>query len=149
MIKKTHLVIGLAIALYFLPFVRNKLLFIPVVLISSLLPDVDSGFSAVGRKKLFRPVQMVFTHRGPLHSYTICILISLIFAFFYPILALPFFLGYSFHLFADSFTVNGIKPFWPFKIESTGVARTGGMIDRWLFLVFVIVDILLFALLFV
>ena len=149
MIKRTHLAIGLASALYFLPLVNNKLIFIPIVLIASLLPDIDSGFSQLGKKKIFRPVQVVFTHRGPLHSYTFCILFSLIFAFIYPIFALPFFLGYSFHLFADSFTVNGIRPFWPFKVQSSGVARTGGVVDRTLFLVFILIDIVLFVLLFV
>ncbi len=149
MIKRTHLVIGLAIALYFLPLVNHKILFIPIILISSLMPDIDSAFSQVGRKKIFRPVQMVFTHRGPLHSYTAAAFFSLVFAFFYPIFALPFFLGYSFHLFADSFTINGIKPFWPFRFQSSGVVRTGGMIDRTIFLIFVMVDIILFILLFV
>lgn len=149
MIKRTHLAIGLAAALYFLPFVNHKLLFIPVVLISSLLPDIDSSFSQLGKKNIFRPVQMVFTHRGPLHSYTLCIFFSLLFAFFYPIFALPFFLGYSFHLFADSFTINGIKPFWPFRFQSSGVVRTGGLIDGWIFIVFILVDVLFFLLLFI
>lgn len=141
--------VGLAIALYFLPFANHKLLFIPVILISSLLPDIDSAFSVIGRKKIFRPVQMVLTHRGPLHSYTVCILISLLFAFLYPIFALPFFLGYSFHLFLDSFTINGIKPFWPLKYQSSGVVKTGGIIDTWIFLIFIIIDILLFLLIFI
>ncbi len=149
MIKRTHLVIGLAIALYFLPLVKHKFLFIPIVLAASILPDIDSGFSQIGRKKIFRPVQMVFTHRGPLHSYTVCVFFSLIFAFIYPVFALPFFLGYSFHLFLDSFTINGIKPFWPFRYQSSGVARTGGMVDRFLFFGFLIIDIVLSLLLFV
>ena len=149
MIKKTHLAIGLAISLYFLPFVKYKLLFIPIILIASLLPDIDSRFSHVGKKKIFRPVQIFFEHRGPLHSYTVCIIISLIFAFFYPIFALPFFLGYSFHLLADSFTVRGIKPFWPLKYVSNGIIKTGGLTDRSIFWCFAVMDVFLFVLLFV
>ncbi|MDO8508663.1 MAG: metal-dependent hydrolase [Nanoarchaeota archaeon] len=149
MIKRTHLVIGLAAGLHFLPFVKHKFIFIPIILIASLMPDIDSGFSQLGKKKIFRPVQLVLTHRGPLHSYTIGVLFSLILALFFPILALPFFLGYFFHLFADSFTVNGIKPFWPLKFQSSGVVRTGGLIDRWIFFIFALIDIVLFVLLFV
>src|SRR3989344_4103511 len=104
MIWKTHLAIGLAAALYFSTHVSNPLLFIPVVLIASLFPDIDSGFSYLGRKPIFKPIQMTTSHRGIIHSYTMAIILSAALAFFYPILALPFFLGYSFHLFADSFT---------------------------------------------
>ena len=144
MIKRTHLAIGTAIFLYFLPFVRHKILFIPVVLISSLLPDIDSSFSQIGKKKIFRPVQAVFKHRGALHSYTVCIIISLVFAFFYPIIALPFFLGYSSHLLADSFTVMGIRPLWPLKYTSKGVVKTGSLVDRAIFFSFLIFDFFLF-----
>ena len=94
-------------------------------------------------------MQWIFSHRGVIHSYTVCISVALIFAFFYPIFALPFFLGYSFHLLADSFTPRGIKPFWTLKFESKGVIKTGGKIESGVFAVFVILDfILLIALLF-
>lgn len=149
MIKRTHLALGLAVSLYFLPFVNNKLLFIPVVILSSLLPNLDSGLSKLGKRKMFKSVEAVFTHRGPLHSYTLCILLCLIVAFIYPIFSLPFFLGYSFHLFIDSFTVNGIRPFWPLKFQSSGLARNGGLMDRWLFIIFLISSAVLFLLLFV
>lgn len=148
MLKKTHLAIGISLALYFLPFVKNKLFFIPVVLIASLLPDVDSISSNIGRRRFLPPVQTILRHRGPLHSYTICIVISLIFASYAPILALPFFLGYSFHLLADSFTVSGIRPFWPLKYQTSGIVRTGSLIDRTVFWTFVVMDIFLVILIF-
>lgn len=141
--------IGLAIGLYFLPFVTYKFWFIPVILIASVLPDIDSASSSIGRKSIFRPAQAFLTHRGPLHSYTVCVALSSVFAFFLPIFALPFFLGYSFHLFADSFTINGIKPFWPWRFESSGIVRTGGMMDRTLFVTFIIVNLFLLIMLFV
>ncbi len=140
MLKKTHLAIGLAVALYFLPYVKNKFIFIPVVLIASLLPDIDSAFSGFGRHKVVRPIQFFVKHRGLIHSYTICIILSLILAFYFPIFALPFFLGYSFHLLTDSFTVNGIRPFWPFRAVSSGKVVTGGRIDNVIFVTFIILD---------
>lgn len=149
MIKRTHLAIGLATGLYFLPLVKYKLWFVPIILLASLLPDVDHSFSQLGKRRIFRPLQLFMKHRGPLHSYTLCVLFSLILAFFFPKVALPFFLGYSFHLFGDSFTVNGIKPFWPWKFESSGVVRSGGVIDRTLFWTFLTIDVFLFVMLFV
>lgn len=149
MIKRTHLAIAAFLALFFLTRVNNKFIFVPVVLIASLLPDIDSGFSTVGRYKAFRVLQMFSDHRGAFHSFTLCILITLIFAFYYPIVALPFFLGYSSHLFADSLTIEGIKPFWPAKIKSEGKIKTGGHIESSIFLVFCIVDLLLLIFLFV
>jgi membrane-bound metal-dependent hydrolase YbcI (DUF457 family) len=148
MIKRTHLVIGLALGLYFLPLITHKVLFIPIVLLASVLPDVDSINSNIGRRMIFRPIQYFFAHRGPLHSYTIAIIFSILLAFFLPIFAFPFFLGYSVHIFADSFTVRGIRPFWPLKFHTSGVVKTGRVIDKMLFRVFVIINIFLFIMLF-
>ncbi len=143
MLKKTHLAIGLAVGLYFLPYVNSKFIFLPVIIIASLLPDIDSGFSGIGKNPVFKPTQWMVKHRGVLHSYTVCILISFVFAFYIPVLALPFFLGYAFHLFADSFTVNGIKPFWPLKFVSKGIVRTGGKVEQSILVVTLIVCFLL------
>jgi inner membrane protein len=143
MLAKTHFVIGLAISLYFLSHVNHKLIFIPVVLLATFLPDIDSGFSSLGRRWPLRGVQMFTDHRGIMHSYTVCVVISLIFAFFLPVVALPFFLGYSFHLLADSFTSNGIKPFWPLKYVSKGLVRTGGSVEQAIFYTFIIINVVL------
>jgi len=147
MLKKTHLALGLAIGLTFYPFVNKEFLFLIVTLIASILPDIDSSFSSLGRRFIFRPVQMMTNHRGILHTYTFCILITVLLAFFYPVFSLPFFIGYSFHLFADSFTVMGIKPFWPFKMVSKGVVRTGGKVDFTIFIIFALIDFILIILL--
>ena len=143
MFWKTHLAIGIAVAIYFSNYVTNPFMFIPIVLIASLIPDIDSGFSYFGKKPIFRPLQWTTIHRGLIHSYTICILFSLIIALFLPLIALPFFIGYSFHLFADSFTLKGIKPFWPLKFVSKGHVKVGGKIDKTLFYTFVVIDIIL------
>jgi len=144
MLKRTHLVVGLAVGLYFLPFVTHKFFFIPVILVASLLPDIDSGSSQLGRKKIFKPIQWTVSHRGIIHSYTLCIALSFLLAFFYPFLALPFFLGYSFHLLLDSFTIHGIKPFWPLKFKSTGKIRTGGRVESGIFITFAVLSLLFF-----
>lgn len=149
MIKRTHLLIGLAFALLFLPNVNNKFIFFPVVLICSLLPDIDSPSSYFGHNKIFRPLQWVSQHRGVLHSFTACIIGSAALAFFVPILALPFFLGYASHLVADSFTREGITPFWPWNRTSNGPIITGGNSEYPVFIGFLIINAILFLRLFV
>ena len=149
MLRRTHLAIGLAVMLYFLPHVNDKVIFIPILLISSLLPDIDSGFSFFGRKAIAKPIQFISSHRGFFHSYTFCIIASILLALFYPVFALPFFLGYSFHLLADSFTINGIKPFWPFRFSSSGNVRVGGKMEYVIFFVFIILDVFLLLFLFI
>ena len=88
-------------------------------------------------------------HRGIFHSYTFAIIVAILLAMFLPILAFPFFLGYSVHLFADSFTVKGIKPFWPLKFTSSGKVATGGKIEIVIFWVFIFINVFLLAFLFV
>lgn len=146
---RTHLALGTVVLLFLLPHVEHKLVFIPVVLISSLLPDIDSSFSYMGKRSIFRPLQLFVKHRGVIHSFSLCILISLLFAFYIPVLALPFFLGYSFHLLLDSFSVDGIRPFWPFKKEIKGSIRAGGRLDDALFLSFLIATFILFIFIFI
>jgi len=149
MLTRTHVAVGLAVAFYFMPYVTHKIVFFPIILIASLLPDIDSAASAIGKHAVFRPLQWIFSHRGVIHSYTVCIVVSVLFAFFIPVLAFPFFLGYSFHLFMDSFTVQGIMVFWPLKQKSTGPVRTGGSVESAIFVVMVIVDFALLVKLFV
>lgn len=148
MILRTHLAIGGAVCLFFLPHVDNKLIFISVLLIASAIPDIDTGFSTIGSKGIFRILQFFVRHRGVVHSFTTALVLSCLFALYLPMLALPFFLGYSFHLLADSFTVDGVKLFWPFGPESKGKIKTGGRIEDGIFLAFLLVDVVLLMSLF-
>ncbi|MCH7567882.1 MAG: metal-dependent hydrolase [Nanoarchaeota archaeon] len=149
MLMKTHLVIGAFAVVFFLPYVSHKLIFVPVVLIASLLPDIDSGFSTLGRRKIFRPLQFLTKHRGIIHSFTFCIAVSVLLAFYFPLIAFPFFLGYALHLLADSWTIEGIRPFWPLKDISRGKIRVGGTMEETVFIVFIILDAIFLIFLFI
>lgn len=140
MLTRTHLAIGFFAALFLLDRVTYQFTFILVTLFSSILPDLDTAFSVIGKRKLFRPIQFFTRHRGVFHSFTLCLVVSIFFALYFPILALPFFLGYGLHLLADSFTVDGIRPFWPFKKCSAGPLRVGSSFEDVLFIGFCIVD---------
>ena len=143
MIWRTHLAVGIGAALYFLPRVTHKFSFLIFVIFATMLPDIDKGNSKFGNHAVFRPFQTVLKHRGILHTYTFCIFVSLILAFFYPVFALPFFVGYSMHLLLDSFTVDGIQPFWPIKRKSDGLVHSGGAVDTAIFGTVIVMDVLL------
>lgn len=144
MLGRTHVAITIAFILLFLPHIAaNKIIFVCVALLATLLPDIDNDASTLGKHKIFRFLQFFVKHRGFLHSLTFCILVSLAFAFFLPLFALAFFLGYSLHLFADSFTEQGITPFWPWKRVSQWHFRTGSHAETTLFIILVAVDIIL------
>ncbi|MEK6896081.1 MAG: metal-dependent hydrolase [Nanoarchaeota archaeon] len=148
MLMRTHLAIAFFAALFLLNNVTYKFTFIVVTLIATMLPDIDSAFSTIGKHKIARPIQMLTKHRGFVHSFTLCLGLSILFALYLPVLALPFFLGYAMHLLADSFTVEGIRPFWPFRSVSKGMLRVGGSIEQAIFIGFCIVDLVLFVSLF-
>ena len=123
MLLRTHLAITVLFALLFLPIVEHKVVFVIVALIATYIPDIDSRYSKLGRKKIFRVLQWITKHRGMIHSYTFLLTLTLLLALFIPVLAFGFFLGYGLHLLADSFTLEGVKPFYPYKEKSCGKIR--------------------------
>ena len=143
MLIRTHLTISAFFVLLLLPVVEHKLIFSLFVLISSFMPDIDSRFSVAGRPKIARILQFFTKHRGITHSFTFLIFTTLLFVLFFPIIALPFFLGYGLHLLADSFTLAGIKPFYPYRKITKGKIKTGGKSEIIILSFFIIADLLL------
>lgn len=144
MLLKTHIAITVFGIMLFILSVDHKLAFVVVALIAAFVPDVDSRYSSLGRKKINRVLQFFTKHRGLTHSFVFLILITFGIVFISPVVALGFFLGYGLHLFADSFTKDGIKPFYPFlEVKSSGKISTGGKTEIFIFVLFIVFDILL------
>ena len=143
MLLRTHLLITLFFGLLFFPFVNYPLLFMVVALVSTYIPDIDLKYP-VGKKRFFlKPLQWMVSHRGFLHSFVFLLLITLGFVLFFPLFALPFFLGYASHLMADSFTVKGIRPFYPFSYSCKGKIKTGGISETNVIIFFMIANLFL------
>ena len=143
MMIRTHLAIIIFFILLLINSVENKMVFISVALIATFLPDIDSKFSKLGQRRIFRPLQFFVRHRGILHSFIFLFLITLFFVLFLPVVAFPLFLGYSVHLLVDSFSKEGIKPFYPFKKNSSGSLKTGGKVEISIFVIFILADLFL------
>lgn len=129
--------------------VSDKFVFIGMVLIATIIPDLDTGYSSFGRHAIFAPLQFFVKHRGIIHSFTTGVLLSVLVAIWWPVASLGFFLGYSVHIMIDSFTKDGVQPFWPFSWKSRGPIVSGGRIEESLFLTMIFVDFMLFFVLIV
>ena len=142
----THLIITIFFILVFIDGVESgeKLIFILVALVSTYLPDIDLKTSKLGKKIIFRPLQLFVKHRGGFHSFTFLGIISFLMYIFYPIIMFPFILGYGLHLIADGLTKQGIKPFYPFKKKISWRIRTGGRFETVVFVIFLIGSLWLF-----
>lgn len=145
MLLKTHIALSVFFILLLWGSVTGRTAFAVIMLLATLIPDIDSASSLINKK--IRPFDIIsnllFKHRGALHSITLCIILTIILALFSQKLALPFFIGYSIHLLADSFTVTGIRAFWPSKKVIKWIIRTGGLTERIVFCLAIIIDILL------
>ena len=143
MLIRTHLAITAFFVLILLSFVEHKLIFIVFALVATYLPDLDSRHSRLGHKKIARILQFFTKHRGLIHSFTFLFLATFLLALFFPIASLGFFVGFASHLVADSFTPEGIKPFYPWKRVSNGSVVTGGFLERGVLISFVVIDFIL------
>lgn len=145
MFIRTHLLITLFFILILFQNLEYPVIFVVVALIATFIPDIDTKFSKLGKKKIFRPLQFFVNHRGFLHSFVFLGLISLIFYLFLPIVMLPFIIGYGTHLIADSLTIQGIRPFYPCKARLHWKIKTGGRLEVILFVMFLIADLVLLS----
>ncbi|MEK6919206.1 MAG: metal-dependent hydrolase [Nanoarchaeota archaeon] len=143
MLSRTHFVIGLLFVMIFLPSTSHPWIFSFAMIISSLIPDIDSPMSLFGKNKVFSPLQSLVNHRGLIHSLTLAFILSLLLSLIFPSAALGFFLGYSIHLLADSFTIEGVSPFWPLRGRISWKLKTGGYFENAFFVVISLFDILL------
>ena len=151
MLLKTHLAITLFFALLFSSGFYYPVFFIAIALLATILPDIDTFNSYIGRKaRIISKILSFFTkHRGFFHSFSCSVLFTILLLFISPFIASAFFAGYSIHILADSFTVEGVELFWPLRKKVNGRIKTSGITEKLLFCLFVILDsVYLFAYLF-
>lgn len=145
MLIRTHLAITLFLVLLLIEYVNSPIWFLAIAMIATYMPDIDSKNSRIGHHLFFRPIQWLSRHRGMIHSFSFLILVTFFIALVLPSVALGFFVGYGSHLFADSFTIEGIRPFYPSKKRSSGNIITGNLSETNVLILFLIADIILFT----
>ena len=143
MFFKTHLVVALFFVLLFFNYITNPFIFLPVIFLATIIPDIDSKFSKMGKKKIFRLLQFFVKHRGILHSFTFLLVLSLLIFLSFKEILFPFALAYSLHLLLDALTIQGISPFYPLKFRTRGKVKTGGFLEIIFFVSFLLIDLFL------
>ncbi len=137
MMGRTHMAIGFLAGLLALPFVDlNPLIFLPLVVFASLLPDVDHENSKINRLlPITRVIPMFFSHRGFFHSiFPPLALYGVVWYAGLPQIALALTVGYCSHLLSDCCTrlgCNLIHPLSTFRIQ--GPIFTDGLMEYVLF----------------
>lgn len=142
MLIRTHLAVAVFAILLFINSVESRLLFVVVTLIATFIPDIDSRFSTIGRRKIARVLQWFTKHRGMIHSFTFLLSITFLLILIIPSISFGFFLGYGLHLFVDCFTKEGIQGFYPIKKRTSGIVSTGGKIEVSVLVLFIFLDII-------
>lgn len=143
MLIRTHIALTLFFILLFISNVEHKIWFVIVALLATFIADIDSKYSTLGKYKIFRFLQFFVRHRTVFHSFTFLVLITMFFVLFFPVVALPLFLGYGSHLLLDGFSVRGIRAFYPLKKRASWKIKTGSRLETSVFVFLVLIDLLL------
>lgn len=147
MIFRTHVAFAFLLGIIFLDkFNENKVLFLLIVLISSVIPDIDHPYSKIGRKFGYasRIINFLFGHRKLLHSLFFVLILSFSVYWFLGKWWQPLFLGYTSHLVIDAFSKEGINFIYPInQIRLQGFIKTGGIVEAILFWIVIFLDLLL------
>jgi inner membrane protein len=140
---RTHLAFGILIGLIIKEFFpqESPIIFITIIGISALIPDIDDPHSTLGKK--VKPLSWFFTtflgHRGIFHSALMLIFLPMLIWFLgFPAYGMAVFIGYLTHLTLDSLTHSGVRWLYPFKFKLKGVVKTGGIMDYILFLISIV-----------
>lgn len=144
---KTHLAFSLFIGLILIKIlnIKNQILFLIFLLFFAVFPDIDEKTSKISKKikLLSYPINFIFKHRGFFHTIYLPLILFLLFFIVNKILSIAILAGYLSHLFLDSLTKSGIKPFKPFKLKFYGFFKSGGFFDYFFFLLLLLIDIYL------
>jgi len=136
MLNKTHIAVGAFFMLFFMHKVVHVGTYFIVFAIATLLPNMDRFISF----KLFKGKGIITRKRGFFHSFTFCLIVTALLSWFFPVAAFPFFLAYGTHLIVDSWTVDGIIPFWPLRYSAKGSVRQGGKVEHMILYSFLAAD---------
>lgn len=140
MLFRTHVLFGVFCFLILDRFVLMPFWVLGFVLIGSIFVDIDSCSSKIGKKFWF--LSWPFRHRGILHSFVVCVFLSLIVGIMNRWMGFGFGVGYVSHLVLDGFTRMGVKLFWPFGFRVKGFVKSGSWVEDVVFVLLLVLDVL-------
>ena len=150
MMLRTHAAFALLIGMLSLKYlnVPSTFFFLAMVCIASMLADIDSSNSKIGRKlpALSWFIERAFGHRNFFHSIFPLIAVAVILFYFldWNVAGAAFLIGYGSHLFTDSFTRMGVGIFHPFyRKRITGFIRTGSLTEYFIFFLLLALNLMI------
>jgi inner membrane protein len=139
MLFHTHLMIGVVAFLLLKDYFTggNEIVFLTLVLLGSIFPDIDDGKSKMKKASgiIGSIISYLFKHRGIFHSVIFALgIFVLVIIFWNSYYAFAVLIGYCSHLLGDFITPMGIRLFYPFSnFKIRGPIRVGG-IGEWVIL---------------
>ena len=131
----THVLIGIVVFLTFKDFFSggNEIIFFSMVLLGSVLPDIDERRSRINRWSGLIGIIVAFfaKHRGFFHSLLLYVILLLVVSFYWSkYYAWGLFLGYVAHLLGDGITRMGVPVFYPLsRFRVKGPIKVGGFTE--------------------
>ena len=141
MLFRTHILLGMALFLITKDFFvgGNIVLFLLLVLVGSIFPDIDEPHSKMHQWSgpFGEWVTAWFSHRGLFHALILHLgLFALMGHFVGLYYARGLFLGYVAHIVGDGITPMGVRIFYPFSdFKFRGPIKVGGALEWILFVV--------------
>jgi len=129
---RTHALTGLFVGLLVISVTSVSLIqsfaLVLICIFGSLLPDIDSPKSYLGRK--FKIISWISKHRGVFHSVIPLAIIYFLTKYFIgQNYAFAFAAGFISHILLDMITKEGIHIF-PFGFKIRGPVRVGGFLEH-------------------
>ena len=146
MLFHTHLLLGIvAFLLVKDHFPSAGIMFLILVLLGSVLPDIDDGKSKIKRASgvFGSMISFLFKHRGIFHSLLFVIFLFIVLGLWRVDYAWALSMGYISHLFGDALTPMGIALFYPLSNWRIRGPIKVGSIGEWVILFGAVVLIVL------
>jgi inner membrane protein len=142
MLFRNHILLGIVFFLLLKDYINGGLVFFILVLLGSILPDIDERNSKINQWSGFigKIIATFSKHRGFFHSFLfIGILIFIVWNYFGLNYGLALGIGFLAHVVGDGITPMGVQMFYPFsKFKVRGPIRVGGWMEGIIFLFLVL-----------
>ena len=134
MLFRTHLIFSLLIGtLTFQYFNFNPYLFVALVALGGMIPDIDKTGSTINNTlKITKPITLITKHRGLFHSLFFGALISsLIIFYFNKPIGVALLIGFLSHILIDGLNEAGVNFIYPLqKLHLSGPIETGSVSEH-------------------
>ncbi|MCF7860929.1 metal-dependent hydrolase [Candidatus Woesearchaeota archaeon] len=128
----THMAFSLVLysIVAYTQFIQFESWHIPLLLFSSILPDIDAKKSLIGRFFSFLELE----HRGFFHSVWFMAFATMVAYIISQTAAKILIIGIGSHLLIDQLNHKGLRPLYPIPFRIKGIVKSGYLADKLIFI---------------